>query len=164
MDAPSPELIGIDDVRRVAIVGAGTMGQQIGFQCAGHGYDVVLYDVDPASLEAAPARIDAYAEMLEMSGAITSELRSSAQARITMTADLETAAREADLLSEAVPEDPDLKGRVLAEFNAACPTRTIFMSNTSTLCPPSSRARRGGAIACWRFTFTYRSGSTTSST
>ena len=55
----------IDDVRRVAIVGAGTMGQQIGFQCAGHGYDVGLYDIDPAALEAARERIDAYAEGLD---------------------------------------------------------------------------------------------------
>jgi len=130
-------------VRRVTIVGAGTMGQQIGFQCAGHGYDVVLYDIDPASLEAAPGRIDGYAEMLETGGAITAELRASAQARITVTADLETAARDADLLSEAVPEDPDLKGRVLAEFNAACPPGTIFMTNTSTLVP-SQFARASG--------------------
>jgi 3-hydroxybutyryl-CoA dehydrogenase len=131
--APSSEVMGIEEVRRVAIVGSGTMGQQIGFQCAGHGYDVVLYDVDPAALEAASARIDAYAEMLETGGVITSEVRASARARITMTTDLSTAARDADLVSEAVPEDPELKGRVLAEFNAACPPRTIFMTNTSTL-------------------------------
>jgi 3-hydroxyacyl-CoA dehydrogenase len=40
----------IEDVRRIAIVGAGTMGQQIGFQCAGHGYDVVVYDINPPAL------------------------------------------------------------------------------------------------------------------
>jgi 3-hydroxybutyryl-CoA dehydrogenase len=125
----------IDDVRRVAIVGAGTMGQQIGFQCAGHGYDVVLYDVDPAALEGAKERIETYARGLESGGAITSELRDSAQARITLTTDLATAAQDADVLSEAVPENPDLKGRVLAEFNAACPPRTVFMTNTSTLVP-----------------------------
>ncbi len=125
----------IDDVRRVAVVGGGTMGQQIGFQCAGHGYDVVVYDIDPAALEAARTRIDAYAEQLERGGSITSELRASAQARITLTSDLQAAAADADLLSEAVPEDPDLKGRVLAEFNLACPPRTIFMTNTSTLLP-----------------------------
>ena len=125
----------IDDVRRVAIVGAGTMGQQIGFQCAGHGYDVMLYDVDPAALEGAKERIETYARGLESGGAITSELRDSAQARITLTTDLATAAQDADVLSEAVPEDPDLKGRVLAEFNAACPPRTVFMTNTSTLVP-----------------------------
>src|SRR5262249_6988674 len=133
----------LGDVRRVAIVGAGTMGQQIGFQCAGHGYDVVLYDVDPAALEAARGRIDVYAEMLETGGAITPERRAAARARITLTADLETAARDADLLSEAVPEDPDLKGRVLAEFNAACPQRTVFMTNTSSLVP-SQFARASG--------------------
>jgi 3-hydroxybutyryl-CoA dehydrogenase len=123
----------IEDVRRVAIVGAGTMGQQIGFQCAGHGYDVVLYDIEPRALEVARTRIDAYAAGLEASGAITPEVRASALARIELTTDLPTAAREADLLSEAVPEDPGLKGRVFAEFNSACPLRTIFMTNTSTL-------------------------------
>ena len=143
MDVPSPEVMAIDDVRRVTIVGAGTMGQQIGFQCAGHGYDVVLYDIDPAVLEAAGGRIDTYAEMLRTGGVITSEVAASARARITMTADLQTAARDADLLSEAVPEDPELKGRVLAEFNAACPPRTIFMTNTSTLLP-SQFARVSG--------------------
>jgi 3-hydroxybutyryl-CoA dehydrogenase len=125
----------IEDVRRVAIVGAGTMGQQIAFQCAGHGFDVVVYDIDASALERASKRIDAYAEGLEASGAITSEQRASGQARLSLTTDLSTAAQDADLLSEAVPEDPDLKGRVLAEFNDACPQRTIFMTNTSTLLP-----------------------------
>lgn len=125
----------IEDVRRIAIVGAGTMGQQIGFQCAGHGYDVVIYDVDASAIDAASKRIDAYAEGLEGGGLITAELRALARGRITLSTDLPTAARDADLLSEAVPEDPDLKGRVLAEFNAACPQRTIFMTNTSTLLP-----------------------------
>jgi 3-hydroxybutyryl-CoA dehydrogenase len=132
---PATEAMRIDDVRRVAVVGGGTMGQQIAFQCAGHGYDVVIYDIDPAALEAAGQRIDAYAAGLETAGMVTSDLRASARPRITLTSDLGAAAREADLVSEAVPEDPDLKGRVLAEFNVACPPRTIFMTNTSTLLP-----------------------------
>ncbi len=125
----------IEDIRRVAVVGAGTMGQQIAFQCAGHGFDVVVYDVDPTALEQAGARIDTYAGGLEAAGIITAERRTSARARITLTPDLAAAAAEADLLSEAVPEDPDLKGSVLAEFHAACPSRTVFMTNTSTLVP-----------------------------
>jgi 3-hydroxybutyryl-CoA dehydrogenase len=125
----------IEDVTRVAIVGAGTMGQQIAFQCAGHGYEVVVYDIDQSALEGALKRIEAYAGEMEAGGAITSELRVSSLARIALTTDVQTAAQDADLLSEAVPEDPDLKGRVLAEFNAACPPRTIFMTNTSTLLP-----------------------------
>ena len=143
----------IEDVRRVAIVGAGTMGQQIGFQCASHGYDVVIYDIDPSALEGALKRIEAYAEELEAGGAITSDLRISALARIALTADLPTAAQDADLLSEAVPEDPDLKGRVLAEFNAACPPRTIFMTNTSTLLPSqfAKASGRGNRLLALHF-------------
>jgi 3-hydroxybutyryl-CoA dehydrogenase len=133
VDEGTPEAMRIEDVRRVATMGAGTMGQQIGFQCAGHGHDVVLYDVDPSALEVARKRIETSAEGLEASGAITSELRVTAQARIQLTTDIPTAAGDADLVSEAVPEDPGLKGRVLAEFNVACPPRTIFMTNTSTL-------------------------------
>ena len=135
----------IEDVRRVAVAGAGTMGQQIGFQCAGHGYDVVIYDIDPAALEGARTRIDAYAAGLESAGLITSELRAAAQARITLTSDLGEAARDADLLSEAVPEDPDLKARVFAEWDAACPPRTIFLTNTSMLLPSQFAKASGRA-------------------
>ena len=53
-------------------------------------------------------------------GAITPEMRVSARARMELTSDLPTAARNADLLSEAAPLDPGLKGCVLAKFNAAC--------------------------------------------
>lgn len=135
----------IEDVRRIAVVGGGTMGQQIAFQCAGHGYDVVLFDIDEAALEQAGARIDAYAGGLEASGAITAEVRASARQRITVSSDLARAAADADLLNEAVPEDPKLKGRVFAEFDAACPPRTIFTTNTSTLVPSQFAKASGRA-------------------
>ena len=132
----TPELPPIpEEVRRVVVVGSGTMGQQIGFQCAGHGLDVVLYDIAPGALESARGRIDAYAKELVAGGVIGAEVRDSALARITMTTDASVAAADADLLTEAVPEDPGLKGRVLAEFDALCPPRTIFATNTSTLLP-----------------------------
>ena len=132
-----------DEVRRVLVVGAGTMGQQIGFQCAGHGVDVVLYDVAPAALESARARIAAYADGLVAGGVITSETRDTALARITMTGDPSQAAADVDLLTEAIPEDPKLKGRVLADFDALCPPRTIFATNTSTLLPSQFAAATG---------------------
>ena len=47
------------DIRCVLIVGAGTMGQQIGLQCAMYGYEVVVYDIAPDALEAARAQINA---------------------------------------------------------------------------------------------------------
>jgi 3-hydroxybutyryl-CoA dehydrogenase len=103
----------IDDVRRITIVGAGTMGLQIAFQCAAHDYDVAVYDVEEGVLERAGERIAAYSQGLEDGGLVSAATRSAARARITLTSELGMAARDADLLSEAVPEDPALKGRVL---------------------------------------------------
>ena len=125
----------VEDIRRVVIVGAGTMGQQIAFQCAGHGLEVVLYDVALGALQTVRDTIAAYADGLVQDGTIGAEVKEAALARITTAADQAHAAIGADILCEAIPEDPKLKGRVLAEFNAVCPGRTIFATNTSTLLP-----------------------------
>jgi len=111
------------------------MGQQIAFQCAGHGVGVVLYDIAPAALAAGRDRIDAYAEGLVANGTITAAVRDSAMDRMTSTADPSVAAADADVLVEAVPEEPKLKRTVLAQFDSLCPPRTVFATNTSTLLP-----------------------------
>jgi 3-hydroxybutyryl-CoA dehydrogenase len=139
--ADAPEIA--EKIDRVAIVGAGTMGQQIAFQCAGHGIAVALHDISATVLGDARMRIDGYAAGLVADGVITEEVRDAALARIAVTAEASLAAADADLLCEAVPEDPNLKGRVLAEFDALCPPRTIFATNTSTLLP-SQFARASG--------------------
>ena len=125
----------IDNFRRVLVVGAGTMGQQIALQCAMHGYDVRLYDVDAEALPVAMDWIERYATRLTEENRLTQEQADLALARITPQADPEEAASEADVLSESVPEDPKLKGRVFAQFNRSCPARTIFTTNTSSLVP-----------------------------
>jgi 3-hydroxybutyryl-CoA dehydrogenase len=125
----------IEDVRCVLIAGTGTMGQQIGLQCAMHGYEVVAYDIAPEALEVANAQIKAYAAQLVGQGRLTQNEADAVLARIRYTTDPEDAASQADLLSESVPEDPALKGKLLAQFNELCPPHTIFTTNTSTLIP-----------------------------
>jgi 3-hydroxybutyryl-CoA dehydrogenase len=136
----------LEDIRRVLIVGAGTMGQQIALQCAMHGYTVVVYDIAPDRLETARARIQGYAAHLAASRRLGPAEAEAALAHLSLTADAAAAAAEADLLSESVPEDPALKGQVLAQFNALCPPRTLFTTNTSTLLP-SMYAAAGGRPA-----------------
>ena len=119
----------IDDIRRVLIVGSGTMGRQIGLQCAMHGYDVTLYDVAESALEAAKVEIKAYADHLVTWGRLSQDEAGTALARIAAT----NVPADADLISESVPEDPELKGRVFAQFNELCPPHTIFTTNTSDL-------------------------------
>jgi 3-hydroxybutyryl-CoA dehydrogenase len=133
----------IDDVRRVLVVGCGTMGLQVGLQCATHGCDVAMYDLEPVALEAGERRLRGYAEELVAAGRIGSTTRDRARGRISWTSDPATAAAGADILSESVPEDPALKGRVLGQFGRLCPPRTIFTTNTSTLLPSTYAAATG---------------------
>jgi 3-hydroxybutyryl-CoA dehydrogenase len=133
----------IDDVRRVLVLGGGTMGLQIGLQAATHGYDVDLYDSEPAAVDGARRRLLGYGEAAVAAGSVDARQLERALARIEPTADPAAAAVEADLLCEAVPENPGLKGRVLGQFNELCPDRTVFATNTSTLLPSMFAAATG---------------------
>ena len=125
----------IDDIRQVLIIGSGTMGQQIGFQCSLSGYDVVLYDMEQGILDNAMDRINRLANSFVSNGRLTKESAEDVMEKIRTTIDAEDAGKNADFVSESVPEDPDLKGRVFAQFNEICPARTIFTTNTSSLIP-----------------------------
>jgi 3-hydroxybutyryl-CoA dehydrogenase len=122
-------------ISQVLVVGAGTMGQQIGLQCTMHGYRVTLYDVAPQARETAMAQIKMYVAHLIGQNRLSEAEAEAALSRITTTADPGEAAAEADLLSESVPEDPALKGQIFAQFNQLCPAHTLFTTNTSTLVP-----------------------------
>ncbi len=125
----------VAEIKKVLIIGAGTMGQQIGFQCAVHGFDVALYDVAQAVLDKSRVRLEKLAGEFVTAGKLTKEAAGQCLKRITLTTDAAAAAAEADLVSESVPEDPDLKARVFAQFNELCPERTVFTTNTSSLVP-----------------------------
>jgi len=125
----------IDDIKRVLILGAGTMGQQIGLQCAMHGYEVVYYDISQDILDNAIRRVAKLASWYASTGRLNDEQLRQTLARITSTTDPAKAAHEVDLVNESVPEDPDLKCKVFAQFNKLCPERTIFTTNTSYLVP-----------------------------
>ena len=111
----------VDDIKNVLIVGSGTMGQQIGFQCALHDCNVVLYDVKEEFLEKAMERINRIAARMLREGRITQEKALAAISRIKTSVDMEESAKDADLVSESVPEDPELKGKVFGQLNALCP-------------------------------------------
>jgi 3-hydroxybutyryl-CoA dehydrogenase len=133
----------IEDIRRILIVGAGTMGQEIGLQCARFGYEVVLYDLDPAQLDRATARQRAVLARLVAEGHLTPAEAETTLERITISTDPGAAASQVDLLSESAPENPELKAEVLAQFNVLCPAHTIFTTNTSTLIPSMFAAATG---------------------
>ena len=146
-------MLTIDDIQEVLVIGAGTMGQEIALQCAMHGYPVVLYDIAPASLEQAQARTRYYLDQFQAAGHLTADAAAAIMVNIRMTGDAAAAAAQADLLCEAVPEDPQLKCEILARFHALCPEHTIFTTNTSFLLPSvmAQASGRPGQFAALHF-------------
>jgi len=132
-----------EDVRRVLVIGGGTMGLQIGLQAAIHGCHVVMHDTEPAALDTAGRRLRGYGEAPVAAGLVDADQLERALASIECNADPVAAAAEVDLVCESVPEDPVLKGRVLGQFNELCPQRAVFTTNSSTLLPSMFAAATG---------------------
>ncbi|MFD4443345.1 3-hydroxyacyl-CoA dehydrogenase [Nocardia sp. NPDC058519] len=124
------------EIRKVTVLGTGVLGSQIAFQTAFHGFDVTAYDIDDAALTAARTRFDDLATVYQqdVAGADASNTTATA-AGITLTADLATAAAEADLIIEAVPEVLEIKRDLYGKLGALAPERTVFATNSSTLLP-----------------------------
>ena len=125
----------IDDVKRVLAIGAGTMGHQIGFLCAMRGYEVVIYDLSAEALDNARVRVAKLAEKMIKIGRLPATQKADVLGRIAFTDNASEAATEVDIVTESVPEDPGLKGKIFHQFNALCPERTVFTTNTSSLVP-----------------------------
>jgi 3-hydroxybutyryl-CoA dehydrogenase len=123
----------IDDVKKVLVLGAGTMGARISLGCAMHGYDVVIYEVSETALQGLEFRFQMMGLFLEQQGKTTQKAVEESMNRITTTSDPAEAAANADILIEAVPEKLELKHEVFAQFDKLCPEKTIFTSNTSSL-------------------------------
>jgi len=130
-------------INRILILGAGTMGQQIGFLCAMHGYEVVLHDISQEALDKALKRAGDLADWFVSGGKLTAGQMEETMSRIKVTVDQEEAAQNADLINESLPENPELKAKVFSRFNELCDKRTIFTTNTSMLLPSQLADKTG---------------------
>jgi 3-hydroxybutyryl-CoA dehydrogenase len=123
------------DIKKVLIIGSGTMGRHIGLQNALFGCDVVLYDINEEILQKALVHIGKIAAGLVRGGYITEEMAEAAKARISTTTDMAAAAADADLVNESIPENIELKKKVWGEFSKYFSKDAILTTNTSTLLP-----------------------------
>ncbi len=132
-----------DDIKKVLVVGSGTMGQQIAAVCLIHGMAVNLYDVKKEFLDSGMEKIDSLLGYFVRHRKLSEQDKAAAYTRLTPYTSLGEAGADIDLVSESIPEDPKLKGEVFAQLNAICPERTIFTTNTSTLLPSMFAADTG---------------------
>ena len=121
----------IDDVRRIAVIGAGQMGSQIAMQAALHGYDVALYDVSAAQLEKAMAANHGHLERRVEKGKLGAADRDRALGRVRAAASIEEAAGGADFVIEAVVERLEDKLAVFRRLDQVAPGGAILATNSS---------------------------------
>jgi len=120
-------------LRRVTVIGAGTMGHGIAHAAIAAGLDTVMYDVAQPAIDKGCAAIDAIlAKGVEL-GKMTAGDASAARSHLRTTSDLRTALADAELVIEAAPENMALKLSLLADIEKLAPAQAIVASNTSSL-------------------------------
>ncbi|HLZ46354.1 MAG TPA: 3-hydroxyacyl-CoA dehydrogenase NAD-binding domain-containing protein [Gemmatimonadales bacterium] len=117
---------------KVAVVGAGTMGNGIAHVFAQAGWETVLIDVNEAAVKRALAVIEKHTERQVTKGALTAQERRSMLSRITTATSLD-AAQDAEIVVEAVTENPKIKFDTCGTLSRLTAPSTILASNTSSI-------------------------------
>jgi enoyl-CoA hydratase / 3-hydroxyacyl-CoA dehydrogenase len=122
-----------EDVKTIAMIGAGDMGHGIAAACLMGGYKVFLRDIDQKFIDKGMAGIKGSFDKFKEKGRMTPEAYNDAFARLIPIVDLQTAVKEADFIIEAVPEKLQLKQSVFADLDKFAPKHAILASNTSNI-------------------------------
>ena len=131
------------EIRKVGIVGMGTMGSQIGIVSARGGFQTIMADLSEELIERGLRSIKSFLNNQVKKGKMTSEETDKILSLIGTTTDLTKALSDASLVIEAVFEDMDVKKELFKKMDGLCPRETILGSNTSTL----SITEMGGVTA-----------------
>ncbi len=119
-------------IKKVAVIGAGTMGNGIAQVFAQNGYPVIMIDIKKEFIDKGLAAIEKSLSRLIKKEVIDEATKSEIVKRITTSTKLD-AASGADLVIEAVFESFEVKEQVFKELDRACGKKTIFASNTSSI-------------------------------
>ncbi len=119
-------------MKRIGVVGAGTMGAGIAQVAAQAGFDVLMYDVGPAPLEVGLGRIRSGLDRLVQRGRLAAEEMQAILQRLTTTTALGDFA-EVDFVVEAAPEVLDLKREIFQKLDKLCRPGAVLATNTSSL-------------------------------
>jgi 3-hydroxybutyryl-CoA dehydrogenase len=121
------------EVKTIAVIGAGIMGRGIAHVAALGGYRTILEDILPASLRRAEDEIRGNLDKAIELGKVSKADADAALGRLEYASTVEDAAREADLVIEAVPEEMESKIEIFTLLDKICRPHTILASNTSSL-------------------------------
>ncbi|HUS18577.1 MAG TPA: 3-hydroxyacyl-CoA dehydrogenase NAD-binding domain-containing protein [Terriglobales bacterium] len=119
-------------IKTISVIGAGIMGRGIAHASALGGYRTILEDILPASLRKAETEIRTNLDKAVELGKVSAADADAAYQRIEFAGSVEDAAREADLVIEAVPEEMESKIEIFTLLDKVCRPDTILASNTSS--------------------------------
>ncbi|UYW02500.1 3-hydroxyacyl-CoA dehydrogenase [Flavobacterium agricola] len=121
--------------KNITVAGSGVLGYQIAFQTAFKGFNVVVYDINDAVLEQAKSKFSNLSAAYKKDIHATDKQLAETQSRLTYSSNLSEALATADLLIEAIPENPKIKIDFYQNAGKVAPEKTIFATNSSTLLP-----------------------------
>jgi len=120
-------------INTVSVIGSGFMGSQIALQSATFGKSVWMYDVDAAAHRTSEIEQSRFLDAMIDDGCVAADRRQPILDRVRRTESLEQAARDSDLVIEAVTENLSVKCDVFQRVDAACPQHTILATNSSSI-------------------------------
>jgi 3-hydroxybutyryl-CoA dehydrogenase len=123
----------VAEIQTIAVIGAGTMGRGIAHAAALGGYRTILEDILPNALRRAESEIRANLDKAVELGKVRAGDADAALARLQYAGSVDQAARQADLVIEAVPEEMESKIEIFTLLDKICRPTTILASNTSSL-------------------------------
>ena len=119
-------------MKKIVVIGGGTMGLDIAQVFAKKGYDVVVRDINDQIIQASEARLNKSLDKLVAKGKLDEAGKAAITGKMTITTDLNLAA-DADLVVEAAVENLDIKKSIFGELDKICKPETILASNTSSI-------------------------------
>ena len=119
-------------MKKIVVIGGGTMGLDIAQVFAKKGFEVVVRDISDEIIKASEARLNKSLDKLVSKGKMDEAGKKAITDKMSFTVDLAPAA-DADLVVEAAIENLDIKKKVFAELDALCKPETILASNTSSI-------------------------------
>lgn len=120
------------EISKIAVIGSGQMGRQIGMAAAVAGFDTVVRDIAAEAVDQAERDMEKWVESRVDKQRLSRDEADAAWSRIRFTTDLEDAIGDADFVIEAATEKLEIKRSLFAELDEVAPAHAILTTNSST--------------------------------
>ncbi|KPK91704.1 MAG: hypothetical protein AMJ94_06665, partial [Deltaproteobacteria bacterium SM23_61] len=140
-------------IKKISVIGLGTLGTQIAIQAAYYGCEVRGYDQDPEIFPKTIQKVKGMMKFLGKGPTMPAEGWEKAASKVNVVKDLADALKDADLVIEAVPENLELKRSVWARLDSLAPKQALLATNSSSIPVSRSESATGRPEKCLNIHF-----------